>query len=41
MVKFLAGTEYWPNMNNKILLLEARSGTIGQMTTYLSQLKPE
>ena len=35
----LAGTEYWPNMNNKILLLEARSGTIGQMTTYLSQLK--
>ena len=35
----LAGTEYWPNLNNKILLLEARSGTIGQMTTYLSQLK--
>lgn len=35
----LAGTEYWPDMNDKILLLEARSGTIGQMTTYLSQLK--
>lgn len=35
----LAGTKYWPDMNDKILLLEARSGTIGQMTTYLSQLK--
>lgn len=35
----LAGTEYWPDMKNKVLLLEARSGTVGQMTTYLSQLK--
>lgn len=35
----LAGTIYWPEMDNKILLLEARSGTVGQMTTYLSQLK--
>lgn len=35
----LAGSEYWPDMTGKILLLEARSGGIPQMVTYLSQLK--
>lgn len=35
----LAGTEYWPDMNGKILLLEARSGGVPQMVTYLNQLK--
>lgn len=35
----LAGTEYFPDMNGKILLLESRGGTVPQMTTYLSQLK--
>lgn len=35
----LAGTEYWPDMSGKILLLEAMGGTVPQMTTYLSQLK--
>ena len=35
----LAGTEYWPDMTGKILLLEARSGDIPQIVTYLSQLK--
>ena len=35
----LAGTEYFPNMNSKILLLESLGGTVPQMTTYLSQLK--
>lgn len=35
----LAGTEYWPDMTNKILLLEAFGGTVPQMTTYLNQLK--
>ncbi len=35
----LAGTEYWPDMNGKILLLEARSGMVPQMVTYLNQLK--
>lgn len=35
----LAGTEYWPDMTGKILLLEARSGGIPQMVTYLNQLK--
>lgn len=35
----LAGTEYWPDLNGKILLLESRSGEIPQMVTYLSQLK--
>jgi len=34
----LAGTSYWPDMADKILLLEARSGGLAQMTTYLSQL---
>ncbi len=35
----LAGTEYWPDMNGKLLLLESRSGEVPQMVTYLSQLK--
>ncbi|MCM1494877.1 MAG: LD-carboxypeptidase [Bacteroides sp.] len=35
----LAGTEYWPDMNEKILLLESRSGEVPQMVTYLNQLK--
>lgn len=34
----LAGTEYWPDMLDKILLLEARGGRAAQMTAYLSQL---
>lgn len=35
----LAGTEYWPDMSGKILLLEALSGGVPQMVTYLNQLK--
>lgn len=35
----LAGTPYWPDMSDKVLLLEARSGGVAQMTTYLSQLR--
>lgn len=35
----LAGTEYWPDMPGKILLLEAYSGGVPQMVTYLNQLK--
>lgn len=35
----LAGTEYWPDMNEKILLLESRSGEVPQMVAYLNQLK--
>lgn len=35
----LAGTEYWPNMNKKILLLESLGGLVPQMTAYLNQLK--
>ena len=35
----LAGTMYWPDMDKKILLLEARSGNVNKMITYLSQLK--
>lgn len=35
----LAGTKYWPDMNGKILFLEARGGTLPQMATYFSQLK--
>lgn len=34
----LAGTEYWPDMQDKILLLEARGGRTAQMTAFLSQL---
>ena len=35
----LAGTPYMPDFSNKILLLEARSGTCAQMFTYLAQLQ--
>ena len=35
----LSGTPYWPDMNNKILLLESFGGEVPQMVTYLSQLK--
>ena len=35
----LAGTEYFPNMTDKILLLEAMNGEVPQMVTYLSQLQ--
>lgn len=35
----LAGTEYMPDFHDKILLLEARSGTVAQMETYLCQLQ--
>ena len=35
----LAGTRYFPNLENKILLLEALGGEVPQMTTYLAQLK--
>lgn len=35
----LAGTEYWPDMNRKILLLESLNGEVPQMVTYLNQLK--
>lgn len=34
----LAGTPYWPDMRDKILVLEAYGGKIPQMVTYLSQL---
>ena len=34
----LAGTEFFPDMHDKILLLEAMSGDVGKMITYLSQL---
>ena len=35
----LAGTPYWPDMQDKVLLLEAMGGTVPQMITYLSQLE--
>lgn len=35
----LAGTPYWPDMREKILLLEAMSGDAAKMATYLSQLQ--
>lgn len=35
----LAGTEYMPDFKDKILLLEARGGTVPQMETYLRQLQ--
>lgn len=35
----LAGTEYLPDFQDKILLLESRGGTVAQMETYLSQLQ--
>lgn len=34
----LAGTPFWPDMNGKVLLLEALGGTEAQMAAYLSQL---
>lgn len=35
----LAGTEYMPDFQDKILLLESLGGTVPQMETYLCQLK--
>jgi len=35
----LAGTEYLPNPDGKILLLEGFSGTVAQIETYLCQLQ--
>lgn len=35
----LAGTEYFPDVTDKILLLEARSGNAAQIVTYFSQLE--
>ena len=35
----LAGTEYFPDLTDKILLLEARSGSHAQLLTYFSQLE--
>lgn len=35
----LAGTEYMPELDKKILLLESFTGTVAKMETYLSQLK--
>ena len=35
----LAGTKYFPDMTDKILLMESLGGRIPQMITYLSQLR--
>ena len=35
----LAGTRYFPDTTNKVLLLESLGGKVPQMITYLSQLK--
>lgn len=35
----LAGTQYFPDLTDKVLFLEARSGLQPQMITYLGQLK--
>ena len=35
----LAGTEYFPDLTDKILLLESMGGKVPQMVTYLSQLR--
>ena len=35
----LAGTEYFPDLTGKLLFLEANSGRVPQLVTYLSQLK--
>ena len=35
----LAGTEYWPDVEGKILLLESYSGNVPRIAAYLSQLK--
>ena len=34
----LAGTQYWPDMSGKVVLLEALGGDVPKMATYLSQL---
>ncbi|MCI8665645.1 MAG: LD-carboxypeptidase [Dorea sp.] len=34
----LAGTPYWPDMKDKLLLLEGYGGVVPQMVTYLNQL---
>lgn len=35
----LAGTEFFPDLQDKLLFLEARGGQVPQMVTFLSQLK--
>ena len=35
----LAGTEYFPDLEAKILLLEGRGGSVAQYATYLAQLE--
>ena len=35
----LAGTKYWPDVNDKILLLESLGGESGQIATLFSQLE--
>ena len=35
----LAGTEYMPDFNNKILFLESLSGNVAKMSTYINQYK--
>ena len=35
----LAGTSYFPELKDRVLLLEARSGKVPQMVAYLSQLR--
>lgn len=35
----LAGTEYWPDMTQKILVLESFHGKVPQMAAFLNQLK--
>lgn len=35
----LAGTKYFPDVTNKILLIESLGGKVPQMISYLSQLK--
>lgn len=35
----LAGTEFMPDLKDKILLLESYGGTVPQMETYLCQLQ--
>lgn len=34
----LAGTEFFPDMTDKVLLLESLGGSVPQITTYLSQI---
>lgn len=35
----LAGTEYWPDMENKVLFLESYGGGVALMSTYFAQLQ--